>query len=165
MAQRVFQTPETKFRVIAPDVGGGFGMKGDAYPEDALVLWASRRCGRPVKWVATRSESLLGDAHGRDQVIHGEMALDEQGQILAIRARARQAFGAYVTGAAVAPLLFSVQLVPERVRRAGGLPRDAGDLHAYVADGPVPRRGSPGGGLSHRAAARPRRGGHRHRSH
>ena len=112
VAQRVFRQPETKFRVIAPDVGGGFGMKGDAYPEDALVLWASRRCGRPVKWVATRSESLLGDAHGRDQVIHGEMALDEQGRILAIRARARQAFGAYVTGAAVAPLLFSVQLVP-----------------------------------------------------
>jgi carbon-monoxide dehydrogenase large subunit len=112
VAQKVFRQPETKFRVIAPDVGGGFGMKGDAYPEDALVLWASRRCGRPVKWVATRSESLLGDAHGRDQVIHGEMALDEQGRILAIRARARQAFGAYVTGAAVAPLLFSVQLVP-----------------------------------------------------
>jgi carbon-monoxide dehydrogenase large subunit len=112
VAQKVFRQPETKFRVIAPDVGGGFGMKGDAYPEDALVLWASRRCGRPVKWVATRSESLLGDAHGRDQVIHGEMALDAEGRILAIRARAQQAFGAYVAGAAIAPLLFSVQLVP-----------------------------------------------------
>ena len=112
LAQKVFRIPETSVRVIAPDVGGGFGMKGDAYPEDALVLWASRRCGRPVKWVATRSESLLGDAHGRDQVVDGEMALDEQGRILAIRARARQAFGAYVAGAAVAPLLFSVQLVP-----------------------------------------------------
>ncbi|HSF07468.1 MAG TPA: xanthine dehydrogenase family protein molybdopterin-binding subunit, partial [Methylomirabilota bacterium] len=112
MAQKVFRLPETKVRVIAPDVGGGFGMKGDGYPEDALVLWASRRCGRPVKWTATRTESLLGDAHGRDQVVDGEMALDAQGHILAIRARARQAFGAYVAGAAVAPLLFSVQLVP-----------------------------------------------------
>jgi carbon-monoxide dehydrogenase large subunit len=112
MAQKVFRQPETKFRVIAPDVGGGFGMKGDGYPEDALVLWASRRCGRPVKWTASRSESLLGDAHGRDQVVWGEMALDPQGRILAIRARALHAFGAYVTGAAVAPLLFSVQLVP-----------------------------------------------------
>ena len=54
--------PETKFRVIAPDVGGGFGVKADAYPEDALVLWASRRCGRPVKWVATRT-----DTHGGRQ--------------------------------------------------------------------------------------------------
>ncbi|HEY7366719.1 MAG TPA: xanthine dehydrogenase family protein molybdopterin-binding subunit [Methylomirabilota bacterium] len=112
MAQKVFRQPETKVRVIAPDVGGGFGMKGDGYPEDALVLWASRRCRRPVKWTATRSESLLGDAHGRDQVVYGEMALDPQGRILAIRARALQAFGAYVAGAAVAPLLFSVQLVP-----------------------------------------------------
>jgi aerobic carbon-monoxide dehydrogenase large subunit len=112
LAQKVFRLPETSFRVIAPDVGGGFGMKGDAYPEDALVLWASKRCGRPVKWTATRSESLLGDAHGRDQVVDGEMALDEAGRVLAIRARARQAFGAYVAGAAVAPLLFSVQLVP-----------------------------------------------------
>jgi carbon-monoxide dehydrogenase large subunit len=112
MAQKVFRQPETRFRVIAPDVGGGFGMKGDGYPEEALVLWASRRCGRPVKWTATRTESLLGDAHGRDQVVHGEMALDAEGRILAIRARARQAFGAYVAGAAVAPLLFSVQLVP-----------------------------------------------------
>jgi carbon-monoxide dehydrogenase large subunit len=112
IAQRVFRLPETKLRVIAPDVGGGFGMKGDGYPEDALVLWASRRCGRPVKWTATRSESLLGDAHGRDQVVYGEMALDAQGRMLAIRARALQGFGAYVAGAAVAPLLFSVQLVP-----------------------------------------------------
>lgn len=112
IAQKVFGLPETKFRVIAPDVGGGFGMKGDAYPEDALVLWASRRCGRPVKWVATRSESLLGDTHGRDQVISGDMALDEEGRILAIRARALHAFGAYVAGAAVAPLIFSLQLIP-----------------------------------------------------
>jgi aerobic carbon-monoxide dehydrogenase large subunit len=71
MAQAVFKLPETKFRVVAPDVGGGFGMKGDCYPEDALVLWASRRCGRPVKWISTRSEGLASDGHGRDQVVHG----------------------------------------------------------------------------------------------
>ena len=57
--QRVFNIPETNIRVISPDVGGGFGMKCDAYPEDGLVLWASRRLGRPVKWTSTRSESLL----------------------------------------------------------------------------------------------------------
>ena len=60
LAASVFDLPETKLRVISPDVGGGFGMKGDAYPEDGLVLWASRRCGRPVKWVATRAESHRG---------------------------------------------------------------------------------------------------------
>ena len=67
-------------RVIAPDVGGGFGVKADAYPEDALVLWAARKCGRPVKWIGTRSDALLGDNHGRDQVVHAELALDAAGQ-------------------------------------------------------------------------------------
>ena len=70
----VFKMPEKNLRVISPDVGGGFGMKGDTYPEDGLVLWASRKLGRPVKWVATRTESLLCDNHGRDQLISAEMA-------------------------------------------------------------------------------------------
>src|SRR6185503_18887696 len=83
LAGAVFRMPEKNLRVIAPDVGGGFGMKGDIYPEDGLVLWASRKLGRPVKWVATRTESLLGDNHGRDQLISAEMALDENGKILA----------------------------------------------------------------------------------
>src|SRR5260221_7795708 len=65
----VFKIPEIKLRVISPHVGGGFGMKGDIYPEDGLVLWASRKLGRPVKWVATRTASMLGDNHGRDQMI------------------------------------------------------------------------------------------------
>ncbi|HEU5319518.1 MAG TPA: molybdopterin cofactor-binding domain-containing protein, partial [Methylomirabilota bacterium] len=112
LAQAVFRIPETRLRVIAQDVGGGFGMKGDTYPEEALVLWASRRCGRPVKWIATRSESLLGDDHGRDQVVHGEMALDAEGRILAIRTRALHAVGAYVAGPAVVPVLWALRLVP-----------------------------------------------------
>jgi carbon-monoxide dehydrogenase large subunit len=112
LAQRVFGIPETSLRVIAPDVGGGFGMKGDIYPEEGLVLWASRRIGRPVRWTATRSESLLGDDHGRDQVVHGEMALDENGRILAIRARSVQAVGAYLTNAAVVPVLYALKLIP-----------------------------------------------------
>ena len=87
LAQAVFHLPETQFRVVARDVGGGFGMKGGAYPEEGLVLLASRRLGRPVKWIATRSESLLTDNHGRDQVVRGEMALDASGHILAIRAQ------------------------------------------------------------------------------
>jgi carbon-monoxide dehydrogenase large subunit len=112
LAQRVFGIPETSLRVIAPDVGGGFGMKGDIYPEEGLVLWASRRLGRPVRWTATRSESLLGDDHGRDQVVHGEMALDENGRILAIRARSLQAVGAYLSNAAVVPVLYALKLIP-----------------------------------------------------
>ena len=112
LAGAVFRMPEIRLRVIAPDVGGGFGMKGDIYPEDGLVLWASRRLGRPVKWVATRTESLLGDNHGRDQLISAEMALDENGKILGLRAQALHAVGAYVTNAGVVPVLCGLRNIP-----------------------------------------------------
>jgi carbon-monoxide dehydrogenase large subunit len=112
LAQAVFHMPETRLRVIADDVGGGFGMKGDVYPEEAMVLWASRRCGRPVKWIQSRTESLLTDDHGRDQVVRGEMAVDADGKILAIRAEALHALGAYIVGAALVPVIYSLKLVP-----------------------------------------------------
>jgi len=108
----VFKMPDKNLRVISPDVGGGFGMKGDIYPEDGLVLWASRKLGRPVKWVATRTESLLGDNHGRDQLISAEMALDENGKILALKAQALHAVGAYVTNAGVVPVLCALRNIP-----------------------------------------------------
>jgi aerobic carbon-monoxide dehydrogenase large subunit len=103
---------ETRLRVIGPDVGGGFGMKSDAYPEDALVLWASRACGRPVKWIATRSEALLSDTGGRDQVVTGELAFDGDGAILAVRASAVQAVGAYIAPAGLVPSIFSLRFIP-----------------------------------------------------
>jgi aerobic carbon-monoxide dehydrogenase large subunit len=112
VARHVFHLPETKFRVIAPDVGGGFGVKADAYPEDALVLWAARRCGRPVKWVASRADSIAGDNHARDQVVEAELALDASGKILAIRSHALHAVGAYIMSAAVAPLMYSLRYTP-----------------------------------------------------
>ncbi len=108
----IFHVPESKIRVLSPDVGGGFGMKANLYPEDVLVLWAAKRCGRPVKWTATRSESLLCDNHARDQVVYGELALDENGKFLAIRSAAYQALGAYWWGAATAPLFWSLMFIP-----------------------------------------------------
>ncbi len=116
IAQAVFKVPETKIRVIANDVGGGFGMKGDTYPDEALVLWASRRCRRPVKWIPSRSESLQNDDHGRDQVVYGELALDKNGKILALRSRAVNGVGACVTGAAVVPVLYALKLAPNAYR-------------------------------------------------
>jgi carbon-monoxide dehydrogenase large subunit len=112
LAGAVFRIPEIRLRVVSPDVGGGFGMKGDIYPEDGLVLWASRRLGRPVKWVATRTEALLGDNHGRDQLVHAEMALDENGKILALRVQALHSVGAYVTNAGVVPVLCALRNIP-----------------------------------------------------
>ena len=112
LAGAVLRIPESLLRVITPDVGGGFGMKADAYPEDGLVLWAARKCGRPVKWIATRAESLLGDNHARDQVIEGSLALDNDGRILAIRAEGMQALGAYIVSAAAATCVFSMRFIP-----------------------------------------------------
>ncbi|AXK81991.1 xanthine dehydrogenase family protein molybdopterin-binding subunit [Pseudolabrys taiwanensis] len=112
LASAVFNNPESKIRVISPDVGGGFGMKANLYPDDVLVLWASKRCGRPVKWTATRSESLMCDTHARDQIVYGELALDEHGKILAVRAKAYQALGAYWWAAVTAPLFFSLLMIP-----------------------------------------------------
>src|SRR5690606_3231628 len=82
---------------IAPDVGGGFGPRNTHYSEEAAVLWASRRLKRPVKFVASRSESLVTDTHGRDHVTECEMALDAQGHILTIRADTIANLGAYMT--------------------------------------------------------------------
>ncbi|MGB7098637.1 MAG: xanthine dehydrogenase family protein molybdopterin-binding subunit, partial [Xanthobacteraceae bacterium] len=107
-----FHLPESKIRVLSPDVGGGFGMKANLYPDDILVLWASKRCGRPVKWTATRSESLLCDNHARDQLVYAELALDENGKFLAIRSTAYQALGAYWWAAATAPLFWSLMFIP-----------------------------------------------------
>ncbi len=112
LARAVFGVSESRIRVVSPDVGGGFGLKGNLHPEEGLVLWASKRCGRPVKWTATRSESLAGDYHGRDQVITGEMALDAEGHILAVRARALQGVGSYVAATAVIPFYFSMRFIP-----------------------------------------------------
>ena len=108
LAEQIFNLPETSFRVISPDVGGGFGMKSNVYPDDILVCWASRRCGRPVKWTATRSEALLLDTQAREQIVTGELALDADGRILALRSKALQAIGGYYTAAMTAPLFFSL---------------------------------------------------------
>src|SRR5207249_6377869 len=79
--------PEHKLRVIAPDVGGGFGSKIFIYPEEVVCLWASKKVGRPVKWVADRTEAFLSDAHGRDHVTTAELAVDAAGKMLALRAK------------------------------------------------------------------------------
>jgi len=112
LSRSVFGVPESVMRVVSPDVGGGFGMKADPYPEDALVLWAARRLRRPVKWVGSRSESLMGDNHGRDQVATAEMAFDAQGRAIGLKVRALHALGAYVVSAAAAPITYSMRMLP-----------------------------------------------------
>src|SRR5947209_2108145 len=104
---------ENQVRVVAPDVGGGFGLKGGPFPDDVLVLWASKKLKRPVKWVATRSESMMNDHTGRDLISHGELALDENGKILAIRSQSLFQIGAYFVGPGMVSGLFSLRFIPE----------------------------------------------------
>jgi carbon-monoxide dehydrogenase large subunit len=93
----VLGLPESKVRVIAPDVGGGFGSKIFHYAEEAAVTWASPKVGRPIKWTAERSESFVTDAHGRDHVTKAELALDKDGKFLAMRVSTLANMGAYLS--------------------------------------------------------------------
>jgi len=97
MCAFVLGLPEAKVRVIAPDVGGGFGSKIFLYPEETALVWASKRVGRPIKWTAERSESFLTDAHGRDHVTTAELATDAQGNFLALRVKTIANLGAYLS--------------------------------------------------------------------
>jgi aerobic carbon-monoxide dehydrogenase large subunit len=93
----VLGIPEHKVRVVGPDVGGGFGSKIFHYTEEALVTWASKQIGRPIKWTADRSESFLTDAHGRDHITKAEMGFDKDGKILALRVKTYANLGAYLS--------------------------------------------------------------------
>jgi carbon-monoxide dehydrogenase large subunit len=93
----VFNVPEEQFRVVTPDVGGGFGMKLFLYAEHALTCYAARKLGRPVKWVSERSEAFLSDTQGRDNITATELALDKDGRFLALRTRNVANMGAYLS--------------------------------------------------------------------
>ena len=97
MTAFVLGLPEHKVRVVAGDVGGGFGSKIYLYAEDVVVTWASRQLGRPVKWTAERSESYVSDAHGRDHHTIAELALDKDGKFLAMRVQTTANMGAYLS--------------------------------------------------------------------
>ncbi len=97
LAENIFKIPEHRIRVIANDIGGGFGTKGWQYPEHRLIPWAARRIGRPVKWTCDRSEAILADEHARDNVSEAELALDANGKFLGLRVKTLANVGAYVS--------------------------------------------------------------------
>ncbi|MBU6497995.1 MAG: xanthine dehydrogenase family protein molybdopterin-binding subunit [Rhodospirillales bacterium] len=97
MGAFVLQIPEHKLRVVAPDVGGGFGSKIYHYAEEAMVTWAAGKLKRPVKWTAERSESFMSDAHGRDHASTAQMALDAEGKFLALRVSTLANMGGYLS--------------------------------------------------------------------
>jgi aerobic carbon-monoxide dehydrogenase large subunit len=112
MTAFVLGLPEHKVRVIAPDVGGGFGSKIFLYAEDVALTWAAKQVNRSIKWTCERSESFLTDAHGRDHVSHAEMAMDANGKFLAMRVHTDANMGAYLStfASAVPTILYATLL-------------------------------------------------------
>jgi carbon-monoxide dehydrogenase large subunit len=158
LARWVFGISESKLRVVGPDVGGGFGMKGDTYPEEGIVLAAARAIGRPVKWIAPRTDAFVLDNAGRDQSVDAEMALDADGRILAVRAHAMQNLGAYIVGAALVPLVYSLKLIPNVYDiPIVDLTTQAVFTH-NCANQPIPRRRTPRGRICNRTPPRLGRG-------
>ncbi|MDE2199130.1 MAG: xanthine dehydrogenase family protein molybdopterin-binding subunit [Rhodospirillales bacterium] len=97
MGNNIFNVSPDRFRVITPDVGGGFGMKLFLYAEQVLACYAARKLGRPVKWTSERSEAFLSDSAGRDNITLGEIALDKDGKLLALRTRNVANMGGYLS--------------------------------------------------------------------
>lgn len=112
MTAFVLGLPEHKVRVIAPDVGGGFGAKIYLYAEDVCLTWASKKLNRPIKWNCDRSEAFLSDAHGRDHVTHAELAMDQNGKFLGLRVHTDANLGAYLStfSTAVPTILYATLL-------------------------------------------------------
>ena len=134
--------PEHKLRVIAPDVGGGFGSKIFIYAEEVVCLWAARKIQRPVKWTGDRSEAFLADAHGRDHATTAELALDGDGRILALRAKTKANLGAYLSTFAssvptylYAPLLSGQYNIPAIYCEVDGVYTNTAPVDAYRGAG------------------------------
>ena len=134
--------PESKFRVVAPDVGGGFGSKIYVYPEEAVCVWASKKLGRAVKWVADRTQAFLGDAHGRDHISEVKLALDKNNRITGLRVDTLANLGAYLSAfAMVTPtylhgtLLSGVYDIPAIYTNVKGICTTTVNVDAYRGAG------------------------------
>jgi len=134
--------PEHKLRVIAPDVGGGFGSKIFIYAEETVCVWAAKKVGRPVKWTSDRTEAFLADAHGRDHATHAELALDENGKILGLRCQTIANLGAYLSTFAssvptylYAPLLSGSYDIPAVYAEVDGVYTNTAPVDAYRGAG------------------------------
>ncbi|MGB7204670.1 MAG: xanthine dehydrogenase family protein molybdopterin-binding subunit [Anderseniella sp.] len=97
MADTIFKVPHEKVRVVMPDVGGGFGAKNFVYPENVMVMLAAKLIGRPVKWIAQRTENFLSEIHGRDHLTTATLALDSEGNFTALKVETRANMGAYLS--------------------------------------------------------------------
>jgi carbon-monoxide dehydrogenase large subunit len=141
LAKSIFKVPEAQMRVISPDVGGGFGLKGGLFREQILVLWAAKRLNRAVAWQADRSESLLSDDHARDNVVDVELGLDANGKFIALRVHSLASLGAYVALRGAHPptnnlgSLSGVYVLPAIYAKAEGLFSNTAPTSSYRGAG------------------------------
>ena len=144
LADHVFQVPRERIRVRTHDVGGGFGMKVQTYPEYAALLYAARKLGRPVKWTASRLESFLADTHGRDGLLEGALALDAEGRFLGLRMSSAVGIGAYVSTFAA---IFTTTNTKNCLSSVYAIPRIAFDIRMVFTNaaplGPYRGAGRP----------------------
>ena len=134
--------PEHKLRVIAPDVGGGFGSKIFIYAEETVCVWAAKKVGRPVKWTADRTEAFLSDAHGRDHVTHAELAVDRDGKMVGLKVHTIANLGAYLSTFAssvptylYAPLLSGQYNIPAIYAEVDAVYTNTAPVDAYRGAG------------------------------
>ena len=165
LAEGVFKVPASQIRILTHDVGGGFGMKVQAYSDYAALLYAARRVGRPVKWCATRLESFLTDTHGRDGVLEAELALDASGKFLGLRARTYVGIGAYTTTfAAIFSTTNTKNCLSSVYRHSGDPHRREDGADQCGAARTLSRGRAAGGDLSDRAPDRQGGAGDEYRS-
>ena len=158
MGAFVLHIPEARLRVVAPDVGGGFGSKIYHYAEEAIVTWAAGKLRRPVKWTAERSESFMSDAHGRDHVTHVELALDNQAKFLGAQGLDDRQYGRLsVDLRDLHPDLSLRDAARRHLHDPGDLCRDQGRLHPHRAGRRLSRRRPARGDIPAGAHRRPRR--------
>ena len=147
--------PKERIRVITEDVGGAFGMKTGAYPENIALLVGAKKFGRPIHWMSTRSEVFLTDNQARDIYSDVELALDEKGKFLALRMRNVANLGAYVGAGRRQYSDHQSHPLPARhVRHQTYRCRDQMHVHQHHADRAVSRRRPPGSKLCHRTRRR-----------
>jgi carbon-monoxide dehydrogenase large subunit len=111
IAETTFKIPESQLRLITGDIGGSYGLRGSIYPEMILMLWAARRVGKPVKWLATRNEAHISDDDARDNIVDAALALDEDGKFLAVRIRSFGNLGAFVSFRGALPPVINIGTV------------------------------------------------------
>ena len=146
MGAFVLHIPEAKLRVVAPDVGGGFGSKIYHYAEEAIVTWAAGKVRKPIKWTAERSESFMSDAHGRDHVTHVELALDADNKFTALKVSTHRQYGRLsVDLRDLHPDLSLRDPARRHVHDPGDLRRDQGGLYPHRAGRRLSRRRAAGG--------------------